>query len=147
VKRHGFSTCHHEADGDRCGCLEGYPYTSWYADRAPAILEIRFCGRNLLLSNSWDSHTRGRVSLLHELRLSAKITNLLCFYRIKTRIQLDPVTYNNGLIGTFRQVIAKEGAQALLTGLGPTVVGYFLQGALRFGGYEFFKKQSISCTC
>ncbi|KAH6701268.1 mitochondrial carrier domain-containing protein [Leptodontidium sp. MPI-SDFR-AT-0119] len=63
---------------------------------------------------------------------------------IKTRIQLDPVTYNSGLIGTFRQVIAKEGAQALLSGLGPTVVGYFLQGALRFGGYEFFKKQSIS---
>ena len=66
------------------------------------------------------------------------------FHRIKTRIQLDPVTYNSGLIGTLRQVIAKEGAQTLLTGLGPTVVGYFLQGALRFGGYEFFKKQSIN---
>ncbi|KFZ20009.1 hypothetical protein V501_00345 [Pseudogymnoascus sp. VKM F-4519 (FW-2642)] len=61
---------------------------------------------------------------------------------IKTRIQLDPVTYNRGLIGTLRQVVAKEGAQALLTGIGPTVVGYFLQGGLRFGGYEFFKRQS-----
>ncbi|KFY15607.1 hypothetical protein V492_01872 [Pseudogymnoascus sp. VKM F-4246] len=63
---------------------------------------------------------------------------------IKTRIQLDPATYNRGLIGTTRQVVAKEGAQALLTGLGPTVVGYFLQGGLRFGGYEFFKRQSIN---
>ncbi|OBT46508.1 hypothetical protein VE00_03336 [Pseudogymnoascus sp. WSF 3629] len=63
---------------------------------------------------------------------------------IKTRIQLDPVTYNGGLIGTCRQVVSKEGAQALLTGLGPTGVGYFLQGGLRFGGYEFFKQQSIS---
>ena len=46
-------------------------------------------------------------------------------------------------MGTFRQVVAKDGARALLTGFGPTVVGYFLQGAFRFGGYEFFKQQSI----
>ncbi|TAQ91203.1 hypothetical protein B7494_g450 [Chlorociboria aeruginascens] len=62
---------------------------------------------------------------------------------VKTRIQLDPITYNRGLIGGFRQVIAKEGAGALLTGFGPTAAGYFLQGAFKFGGYEFFKKQSI----
>ncbi|OBT57711.1 hypothetical protein VE04_01944 [Pseudogymnoascus sp. 24MN13] len=52
---------------------------------------------------------------------------------VKTRIQLDPATYNRGLIGGFRQVIAKEGAGALLTGLGPTFAGYFLQGAFKFG--------------
>lgn len=49
---------------------------------------------------------------------------------VKTRIQLDPVTYNRGLIGGFKQVIAAEGAGGLLTGLGPTVVGYFVQGKL-----------------
>jgi solute carrier family 25 phosphate transporter 3 len=64
--------------------------------------------------------------------------------RIKTRIQLDPLTYRDGLRGTFRQVVAKEGVQDLPTGLGPTVVGYFLQGALRFGGYELFKQQSVT---
>ncbi|KAI9838077.1 MAG: mitochondrial phosphate carrier protein [Sarea resinae] len=63
---------------------------------------------------------------------------------VKTRIQLDPVTYNRGLIGGFRQVVAKEGAGALLTGFGPTAAGYFLQGAFKFGGYEFFKQQWIS---
>ncbi|KPI38983.1 Mitochondrial phosphate carrier protein [Cyphellophora attinorum] len=63
---------------------------------------------------------------------------------VKTRIQLDPATYNRGLIGGFRQVIAKEGAGALLTGVGPTFAGYFLQGAFKFGGYEFFKQQSIN---
>ncbi|RKF56567.1 Mitochondrial phosphate carrier protein [Erysiphe neolycopersici] len=62
---------------------------------------------------------------------------------VKTRIQLDPNTYNKGLIGGFRQVVAKEGAGALLTGFGPTFTGYFLQGAFKFGGYEFFKKQCI----
>ena len=65
---------------------------------------------------------------------------------VKTRIQLDPVTYNRGLIGGFRQVVAKEGVSALGTGFGPTAAGYFLQGALKFGGYELFKKQSIDLT-
>jgi len=63
---------------------------------------------------------------------------------VKTRIQLDPVTYNNGMVGGFRKVIANEGAGALLTGFGPTAAGYFLQGAFKFGGYEFFKQQCIN---
>ena len=48
------------------------------------------------------------------------------------------------MIGGFRKVIANEGAGALLTGAGPTFAGYFLQGAFKFGGYEFFKQQSIN---
>ena len=48
------------------------------------------------------------------------------------------------MIGTFRQVIANEGAGALLTGVGPTFAGYFLQGAFKFGGYELFKQQFIN---
>lgn len=48
------------------------------------------------------------------------------------------------MIGGFRQVIAKEGAGALLTGFGPTAAGYFLQGAFKFGGYELFKQQCIT---
>jgi solute carrier family 25 phosphate transporter 3 len=58
---------------------------------------------------------------------------------VKTRIQLDPATYNKGLIGGFKQVIEMEGAGALATGLGPTAVGYFVQGWFKFGGYEFVK--------
>jgi solute carrier family 25 phosphate transporter 3 len=62
---------------------------------------------------------------------------------VKTRIQLEPEVYNRGMVGGFRQVIAAEGAGALLTGLGPTVLGYAIQGALKFGGYEFWKKTAI----
>merc|ERR1712216_652424 len=58
---------------------------------------------------------------------------------VKTRIQLDPATYNKGFIGGFKQVIESEGAGALLTGLGPTAQGYFIQGWFKFGGVEFFK--------
>jgi len=63
---------------------------------------------------------------------------------VKTRIQLDPATYNRGLIGGFKQVIQNEGAGAVWTGVGPTFAGYFLQGAFKFGGYEFFKQQCIN---
>jgi len=62
---------------------------------------------------------------------------------VKTRIQLYPERYNKGMIDAFRQVVKNEGAGALLTGVGPTFVGYFLQGALKFGGYEFWKKTII----
>ena len=69
---------------------------------------------------------------------------LSAVFSVKTRIQLDPVTYNRGLIGGFRQVIANEGAGAIWTGFGPTAAGYFLQGAFKFGGYELFKQQCIN---
>jgi solute carrier family 25 phosphate transporter 3 len=47
------------------------------------------------------------------------------------------------MVSAFRQIIKNEGAGALLTGLGPTVTGYFIQGSFKFGGYEFFKKTFI----
>jgi solute carrier family 25 phosphate transporter 3 len=73
--------------------------------------------------------------------MSSLTSEVIC--SVKTRIQLEPATYNKGTISAFRQVIASEGAGALLTGFGPTFTGYFIQGAFKFGGYEFFKKQSI----
>jgi len=63
---------------------------------------------------------------------------------VKTRIQLSPEIYNKGMIGGFRQIIANEGAGKLLTGFAPTAAGYFVQGALKFGGYEFWKKQFVT---
>lgn len=62
---------------------------------------------------------------------------------VKTRIQLEPEVYNRGMITAFRQVVKAEGAGALLTGFGPTAIGYALQGAFKFGGYEFWKKTAI----
>jgi len=60
---------------------------------------------------------------------------------VKTKMQLDPIRYNRGFLGTFSQVISEEGVVGLSTGLGPTVVGYFVQGWFKFGGVEFFKIQ------
>ena len=47
------------------------------------------------------------------------------------------------MVTAFRQVIKAEGAGALLTGFGPTAIGYALQGAFKFGGYEFWKKTAV----
>lgn len=63
---------------------------------------------------------------------------------VKTRMQLDPVKYNKGLVGGFKQIIGEEGAGALLTGLGATCGGYFVQGWFKFGGVEFFKVQAVA---
>mmetsp|Transcript_26162 Transcript_26162/g.75535 ORF Transcript_26162/g.75535 Transcript_26162/m.75535 type:complete len:320 (+) Transcript_26162:48-1007(+) len=62
---------------------------------------------------------------------------------VKTRVQLDPVKYNSGLVGGFRQIIAEEGAMALTTGLGATAAGYFVQGWFKFGGVEYFKIKAV----
>jgi len=58
---------------------------------------------------------------------------------VKTRVQLDPLKYNTGMIGGFRTIIAEEGAMALSTGLGATAFGYFIQGWFKFGGVELVK--------
>lgn len=62
---------------------------------------------------------------------------------VKTRIQLEPTIYNQGMVSSFRKIVSEEGAGALLTGFGPTLIGYSLQGAFKFGGYEVFKKLFI----
>jgi solute carrier family 25 phosphate transporter 3 len=58
---------------------------------------------------------------------------------VKTRIQLDPIKYNKGMISTFQTIIKEEGAHVLSTGLAATAAGYFVQGWFKFGGVEFFK--------
>jgi len=62
---------------------------------------------------------------------------------VKTRLQLDPARYHGGLLAAGRKIVGEEGALALLTGLGPTIAGYCLQGSLKFGGYEFWKKTFV----
>ncbi|PPR05388.1 hypothetical protein CVT24_008002 [Panaeolus cyanescens] len=62
---------------------------------------------------------------------------------VKTRIQIDPAFKGVSFVTGFRQVINNEGPRALLTGFGPTAVGYLVQGGAKFSGYEFWKKKSV----
>jgi len=62
---------------------------------------------------------------------------------IKTRIQIDPALARHSLLSGGRYIVAKQGPSALLTGFGPTAVGYLVQGGAKFAGYEYWKKKFV----
>ncbi|KAF9582401.1 mitochondrial phosphate carrier protein, partial [Lunasporangiospora selenospora] len=64
--------------------------------------------------------------------------------RSNTLNMLTHHDFRLGMVASFRQVVKAEGAGALMTGFGPTFAGYFLQGAFKFGGYEFWKIYLVS---
>ncbi|RYP05424.1 hypothetical protein DL765_009840 [Monosporascus sp. GIB2] len=65
---------------------------------------------------------------------------------VKTRIQVDDSLKSYNMVRAARQIMAREGPSALLTGFGPTAVGYLVQGGGKFAGYEFFKKRFIEAA-
>jgi solute carrier family 25 phosphate transporter 3 len=60
---------------------------------------------------------------------------------IKTKIQVDDDKENDNVFEAGRKIIAEEGPEELLKGLGPTVLGYGLEGAAKFGLYESLKPE------
>jgi solute carrier family 25 (mitochondrial phosphate transporter), member 3 len=54
-------------------------------------------------------------------------------------MQTFPDRYTKGVLQAAADIVKTEGVAFLLTGLGPTVVGYGIEGALKFGLYEMFK--------
>eukprot|EP00429_Kryptoperidinium_foliaceum_P048885 CAMPEP_0176122044 /NCGR_PEP_ID=MMETSP0120_2-20121206/61455_1 /TAXON_ID=160619 /ORGANISM="Kryptoperidinium foliaceum, Strain CCMP 1326" /LENGTH=305 /DNA_ID=CAMNT_0017456643 /DNA_START=82 /DNA_END=1000 /DNA_ORIENTATION=+ len=58
---------------------------------------------------------------------------------VKTRIQADPKKYDKGMLAASVDIVKAEGPGSLLSGLGPTVVGYGVEGAMKFGVYEVAK--------
>ncbi|CAJ1943467.1 unnamed protein product [Cylindrotheca closterium] len=59
---------------------------------------------------------------------------------VKTKIQADPKKYQDkNMLAVTKDIVQTEGAGALLTGLGPTIVGYGVEGAMKFGVYEVSK--------
>jgi solute carrier family 25 phosphate transporter 3 len=62
---------------------------------------------------------------------------------VKTKIQTNPSKYKGGMLKAAKEIVAEEGAGYLLAGLGPTVVGYGLEGAAKFGFYESLKPISM----
>ena len=50
---------------------------------------------------------------------------------VKTKIQSEPEKYTQGMRQAALDIIKTEGPGALLAGLGPTVVGYGVEGAMK----------------
>lgn len=62
---------------------------------------------------------------------------------VKTRLQTQSGAYN-GMMDAFLKISRVEGPSALFLGLAPTTIGYALQGACKFGFFEFFKGVAAS---
>jgi len=58
---------------------------------------------------------------------------------VKTRIQAEPKKYDQGLYDSALKILKSDGPGVLAGGLGPTVVGYGIEGAMKFGVYEVAK--------
>jgi solute carrier family 25 (mitochondrial phosphate transporter), member 3 len=58
---------------------------------------------------------------------------------VKTKLQADSKLAGKSLSQATVAIIRDDGPQALLAGLGPTVVGYGIEGAMKFGVYEVLK--------
>jgi len=61
---------------------------------------------------------------------------------VKTKQQTRPEFRDLSLLDGLRRVAQADGPAALLTGVAPTVVGYGLEGACKFGVYEALKPAS-----
>ncbi|USW54931.1 Putative mitochondrial phosphate carrier protein Pic2/Mir1 [Septoria linicola] len=58
---------------------------------------------------------------------------------VKCRRQVDAKLYKGNIEG-WKTIMRGEGVRGLYTGGSPTFFGYSVQGALKYGWYEFFKK-------
>uniref|UniRef100_A0A7S4AN13 Uncharacterized protein n=2 Tax=Pseudo-nitzschia australis TaxID=44445 RepID=A0A7S4AN13_9STRA len=67
---------------------------------------------------------------------------------VKTKLQADPKKFEGkGLVSATLQICRDKeegGPTALLNGLGPTVLGYGIEGAMKFGAYEVMKPILLS---
>ena len=101
-----------------------------------------FLAGALCCTISHGAMTREFISSAHSLSvaylLSSKAIDV-----VKTRIQIDPAFKSHNFISGTRSIVAKEGAGGLLTGFGPTAVGYLAQGGAKFAGYEYWKRSFI----
>lgn len=58
---------------------------------------------------------------------------------VKCRRQVDAKLYTGNLDG-WRKIMKADGVRGIYTGGSPTFFGYSIQGSLKYGCYEFFKK-------
>lgn len=77
-----------------------------------------------------------RVGLAGSISCSVTHSLVVPLDNVKTRMQTMP---DLGPVRAAAHVVREKGYRALLNGLRPTMVGYWLQGAAKFGGYEALK--------
>ena len=54
-------------------------------------------------------------------------------------MQAEPLKYNKGMVNAFGLIVKEHGVSYLAAGLMPTLVGYAIEGSMKFGIYEALK--------
>jgi len=120
------------------------------------VAVLTACGSLALLgSAAWaEEAATGRIQGLELLKIFLAGGTGCClshaaaipFDVVKTRKQTNPLRYSHdtsgkplGIRATSRQIVREEGFWTLLHGIGPTCVGYAVQGAVKYGLWEVFK--------
>jgi len=98
-----------------------------------------------LVVPKYSSDTYLRFAFAGALCCSVTHTAVVPIDVVKTRLQTNPGKYK-GMFDAFKRIPAEEGATMLLQGVGATAVGYFVQGAFKFGFNEFFKSQFMNAA-
>mmetsp|Transcript_29857 Transcript_29857/g.60821 ORF Transcript_29857/g.60821 Transcript_29857/m.60821 type:complete len:496 (+) Transcript_29857:149-1636(+) len=62
---------------------------------------------------------------------------------VKTRQQVDPWLEEKSMFEATLAIIKQGGPLALLAGLGPTALGYLIEGSVKFGTYEVTKPATL----
>lgn len=79
------------------------------------------------------------LSMLPSVTCRSVFDTVRHFFVLLTSLpQVNPVKYS-ALGGTLKTLVAEEGSKGIWKGLGPTFVGYSLQGMFKYGLYEVFK--------
>lgn len=100
------------------------------------------------IPQKWDSRTAGAVAHTPQYYSKCVIGGILAcglthaaitpLDVTKCNMQVSPGKYT-GLMSGLRTIVAEEGAMAVWKGWFPTLLGYSLQGAFKYGLYEIFK--------
>jgi len=65
--------------------------------------------------------------------------NFYAYQHMSSNLLLHCKVYNKGLISATVDIVQNNGFGSLLAGLGPTIIGYSIEGAMKFGVYEVTK--------
>ena len=67
---------------------------------------------------------------------------------VKTKMQGNPEKFKGmGLIGASQKVVSEFGVLFLLAGLGPTIIGYGLEGAMKLGPTVDMQRTFLGSFC